>query len=243
MRLEDKTAPDTGAGRGFGSAIAEAFAAEGARVRVSDLGPRPEGVAAGAGDDAHRLTPDMRQPSDWRAAEQAILGARDLETITLDDWRAVLAANLEGAVLGCPMAIRAMRPGWSGSIVNIASRSGHVGIPAGSSHAAPKAPFPDHRCSVALRCAERDLGIRCNSTSPAATPTPRWEPMLGDGPGRDIRMAELIDAMSLRRSGEPAGVALAVPLASDEARYGTGADLPLDVGLLPGTPARPEVAR
>jgi NAD(P)-dependent dehydrogenase (short-subunit alcohol dehydrogenase family) len=71
-----------------------------------------------------------------------------------------------------------------------------------------------------------------------------WEPMLGDGPDRDARMAQFVADTPLRRFGEPAEVApLAVLLASDEAGYMTGADLSLDGGLLAGTAARPEVTR
>ena len=68
--------------------------------------------------------------------------------------------------------------------------------------------------------------------------------MLGEGPDRDARMAEFFADTPLRRFGKPSEVAaLAVLLASDEARYMTGADLPLDGGLLAGTAARPEAAR
>lgn len=263
MRLNGKTALVTGAGRGIGAAIAEAFAAEGTRVWVTDLDAgAAEIVAARLGDPARPLPLDVRRPNDWRAAEQIILAhdgrldifvnnagitgleegaAQDVERVTLDDWRAVLATNLEGVVLGCQMAIRAMPPG-GGSIVNIASRSGHVGVPAAAAYSASKAAVLNHSRSVALHCAERGLNIRCNSISPAAILTPMWEPMLGDGPDRDARMAAFVADTPLRRFGDPAEVAaLAVMLASDEARYMTGADLSLDGGLLAGTAARPEV--
>lgn len=207
----------------------------------------------------------MRLQDDWHTAEQAIVAhdgrldvlvnnagitglengaAQDVASVALDDWRAVLATSFEGAVLGCQMAIRAMRSDGGGSIVNIASRSDHVGIPAAAAYAASKAAVLNHTRGVALHCAERDLNIRCNTISPAAIMTLRWEPILGDGPDRDARMAEFVADTPLRRFGKSSEVAaLAVLLASDEARYMTGTDLPLDGGLLAGTAARPEAAR
>lgn len=265
MRLNGKIALVTGAGRGIGAAIAEAFATEGARVWVTDVDAgAAERVAAQLGDRAKPLPLDVRRPDDWRSAEQVIIAhdgrldilvnnagitgledgaAQDVKTVTLEEWRAVLATNLEGVVLGCQMAIRAMLPA-GGAIANIASRSGHVGIPAAAAYAASKAAVLNHTRSVALYCAERDLNIRCNSISPSAILTPMWEPMLGDGPDRDARMAELVADTPLRRFGAAAEVAaLAVMLASDEAHYMTGADLALDGGLLAGTAARPEVSK
>jgi len=266
MRMKGKIALVTGAGRGIGAAIAEAFAREGATVWVSDLDAgAAEGTAARIGSQARPLLLDVRKPDDWRAAEYAILeqdgrldvlvnnagitgmengAAHDVETVSLADWRAVLATNLEGVVLGCQMAIRAMRPGGGGSIINIASRSGHVGTPGAAAYAASKAAVLNHTRSVALFCAERGLDIRCTSISPGAILTPMWDPVLGSGPDREARMAEMVSDTPLRRFGQPVEVAaLAVLLASDEARYMTGADLGLDGGLLAGSAARPEVAR
>lgn len=203
----------------------------------------------------------MRRADDWFAARCAILsqdgrldvlvnnagvtglehgGAQDVETVHLDDWRAVLATNLEGVVLGRQMAIRSMRPA-GGSIINIASRSGHVGAPAAAADAASKAAVLNHTRTVALYCAERQLNIRCNAISPAAILTPMWDPLLGVGPDRENRMAEFVADTPLRRFGEPAEVAaLAVLLASDAACSMTGSDLPLDGVLLARSAARPK---
>lgn len=174
--------------------------------------------------------------------------AHDPEHASLDAWHAVLATNLDGTFLGCRHAIRAMRrnPGaanGTGSIVNISSRSGLVGIPLAAAYAASKAAVRNHTKSVALYCAQQGLRIRCNSVHPAAILTPMWDAMLGDGPGRAEREAAFVRDTPLRRFGTPEEVAHAVVyLASDESAYTTGAEFNIDGGLLAGSAAAPGAA-
>ncbi|MEQ8205197.1 MAG: SDR family oxidoreductase, partial [Woeseia sp.] len=164
----------------------------------------------------------------------------DPEHASLDDWHAVHRTNLDGVFLGCKHAIKAMRAAGGGSIINISSRSGLVGIPAASAYASSKAAVRNHTKSVALYCAEQGLNIRCNSIHPAAILTPMWEPMLGDGPEREERMAAFVKDTPLQRFGEPSEVAaIAVLLASDEAAYMTGTELNIDGGILAGSAAGP----
>ncbi|HEX8453453.1 MAG TPA: glucose 1-dehydrogenase [Longimicrobium sp.] len=260
-RLQDKVALVTGAARGIGAAVAERFAAEGARVVLTDIRDE-EGAATAARIGGEYLRLDVRREEDWDAAmawtaerfgrldvlvnNAGITGfeegfvPHDPENATLEAWRAVHATNLDGVFLGCRAAIRLMRNG-GGSIVNVASRSGLVGIPAAAAYASSKAAVRNHTRTVALYCAEQGLGIRCNAIFPAAILTAMWEPMLGDGPDRADRMAALVRDTPLRRFGTPEEVAhAAVYLASDESAYTTGAELVLDGGLLAGSAARPE---
>jgi len=256
-RLSGKLALITGAARGIGAAIAEAFVAEGATVIVTDvdeIGGRATADALGA----RFLKLDVSVESDWELIfgqipkldvlvnNAGITGlesgdeAHDPEHASLDSWRRVHAVNSDGAFLGCRYAIRAMKGSGQGAIINISSRSGMVGIPGATAYAASKAALRNHTKSVALYCAQQGWNIRCNSIHPAAILTPMWEPMLGEGPDREAHMAALVAETPQKRFGQPTEVAaLAVLLASDEAAYITGAELTIDGGILAGSSASP----
>ena len=257
QRLAGKTCIVTGAARGIGRAIAEAFLAEGAEVIATDKDEAP-GAAMAAAAGCRFLRLDVRVEEDWAALARAAptvdvvvnnagvtgfeddLVAHDPETASLQDWRAVHAVNLDGTFLGCRYAIGAMKAKGSGSIINISSRAGLVGIPLAAAYASSKAAIRNHTKTVALYCAQKGWRIRCNSIHPAAILTPMWEPMLGDGEERAARMAALVADTPLRRFGAPAEVAaIAVLLASDEAGYVTGSELNIDGGLLAGSAATP----
>lgn len=133
-----------------------------------------------------------------------------------------------------------MRANGAGSIINISSRSGLVGIPMAAAYAASKAAIRNHTKSVALYCAGQGPAIRCNSIHPAAIMTSMWEPMLGTGLDRAKREAAMVADTPMRRFGKAEEVAaLAVVLASDEAAYMTGAELTIDGGILAGSAAAP----
>lgn len=261
LRLTGRTALVTGAARGIGAAIARAFVAEGADVIITDIN-----VASGQATAAElkmtfaRL--DVASEAGWDAIAErfpavdivvnnaGVTGlegpfdgpppAHDPENALLTDWQAVHAVNLDGTFLGCRYAIRAMRAKGSGSIINISSRSGLVGIPMAAAYASSKAAVRNHTKSVALYCAGQSLGIRCNSIHPAAIMTPMWETMLGTGPDRTEREAAMVTETPMRRFGTPEEVAaIAVLLASDEAAYMTGAEITVDGGLLAGSAATP----
>jgi NAD(P)-dependent dehydrogenase (short-subunit alcohol dehydrogenase family) len=263
-RLHGKIALVTGAARGIGAAIAGEFAAEGAFVIVTDIDePGGHAVAGRLGVSHARFARlDVREEADWERVVGGVLvgegrldilinnagitgfetgpAVHDPENATLADWRAVHATNLDGVFLGCRAAIQAMRRTGEGAIVNIASRSGLVGVPGAAAYAASKAAVRNHTKTVALYCAEQGLKVRCNAVHPGAVLTPMWDPLLGDGRERETRMAAYEAETPLRRFGRPGEVAaVCVLLASDEATYITGADFCVDGGLTAGTAARP----
>jgi NAD(P)-dependent dehydrogenase (short-subunit alcohol dehydrogenase family) len=265
-RLASKIALITGAARGIGRACATAFAQEGAVVVATDIDlAGAETVAAAIGPTALARKLDVRSESDWRRVAAEIvrvhgsldilvnnagitgfvpdMGPHDPEHASLEAWHAVHATNLDGVFLGCKHAIAAMKPplGRGGSIVNISSRSGQVGISRAAAYASSKAGVRNHTKSVALYCAEMAYPIRCNSIHPGAILTPMWEPMLGDTPeSRTAAIAAIAAEVPLGRMGSPEDVALmALYLASDESAYVTGAEFVIDGGILAGSPATP----
>ena len=213
-------------------------------------------AAKALGCDFKRL--DVREEADWEALAQSwpaidvmvnnagitgfedSPGPHDPENASLADWRAVHAVNNDGTFMGCRYALKAMKKAGTGSIINISSRSGLVGIPGAAAYAASKAAIRNHSKSVALYAAQNGWKIRCNSVHPAAILTPIWEPMIGDGPDREARMAALVADTPLKRFGSPEEVAqMCVFLASDDSAYMTGTELTLDGGLLAGSAASP----
>jgi NAD(P)-dependent dehydrogenase (short-subunit alcohol dehydrogenase family) len=257
QRLKNKTCVVTGAARGIGRAIALRFHAEGAVVIVTDIDHATG--AATAAEIGCRFEPlDVREEADWSRLAALIpladvvvnnagvtgfeagMVLHDPERASLEDWREVHRVNLDGTFLGCRYAIGAMKGAGTGSIINISSRSGLVGIPAAAAYASSKAAIRNHSKTVALYCAQQGWRIRCNSIHPAAILTPIWEPMLGTGPDRDAKMRALVADTPLKRFGMPEEVAaIAVTLASDEATYVTGTEVNIDGGLLAGSAASP----
>ncbi len=257
-RLAGKRILVTGAARGIGLAIARACVESGAIVFISDI--RDDEGSNAAGDiGATYLHLDVRVESDWTAALESIgdlhglvnnagitgfgepqLGPQDAEHCSLEDWRAVHATNLDGVFLGCKHAIPVIKAS-GGSIVNIASRSGKVGVGGAAAYASSKAAVINHTRSVALYCAERGYPVRCNTISPGAILTPMWETLLKHAPDREAAIAEFAAEVPLRRMGSPEDVArLAVYLLGDESGYVTGADFSVDGGLTAGTAAQPK---
>lgn len=257
QRLRDKTCIVTGAARGIGRAIAARFHDEGARVIVTDIN-KVKGAATAAAIGCRFEPLDVRDEADWQRLAgivpvadvvvnnagvtgfEAGMTPHDPEHASLADWREVHRVNLDGTFLGCRYAIGAMKGAGAGSIINISSRSGLVGIPGAAAYASSKAAIRNHSKTVALYCAQQGWRIRCNSIHPAAILTPMWEPMLGSGPDREDRMQALVADTPLKRFGMPEEVAaIAVMLASDEATYVTGTEVSIDGGLLAGTAASP----
>lgn len=262
MRLHNKIALITGAARGIGQATAALFHKEGATVIITDIRDNEgQALAQQLGGHAEYLHLDVGDETNWAAVTEKIAGKYgrldilvnnagitgfletagpwNAENCDLSAWEEVHRVNSTGVMLGCKYAIRLMKE-KGGSIVNISSRSGVVGIPGAVAYASSKASVRNHTKSVALYCAENGYKIRCNSIHPAAIMTPMWDAMLGEGEQRRKIIKEIESGIPLGHFGEPMDVAYGILyLASDESKYITGIELTIDGGILAGSEAKP----
>ncbi len=264
QRLKGKVALVTGAAQGIGKATAEVFHQQGAQVILSDINDSLGRDTASALHGSEYLHLDVRKESHWQSAFAHITnsynrldvlvnnagisgylqtsGPHDPENLDIESWRQVHAVNSDGTALGCKYAIQLMKTNGCGSIINISSRAGIVGIPYMAAYAASKAAIRNHTKSVALYCAEKKYGIRCNSIHPGAILTPMWDPMLGEGEHRSAMIEAISQQIPLGEMGSPMEVAnAALYLASEESRYVTGIELHVDGGILAGSAATPAI--
>jgi len=246
-RLAGKVALITGAAMGQGAAEARRFAEEDARVVVTDvLADGARDVAAEIGDAAIAVALDVTDPEDWDAAVVAAVAAfgrvdvlvnnagigippRVMEEATLEDHRRTMAVNLDGVWLGMRAVLPAMRDG-GGSIVNISSIDGIVGVAGMTSYAASKFGVTGLTRSAALELGR--YGIRVNSIHPGVIASPMVEHA---PPAVRERLDRLMAQQPIPRMGTPEEVAnLALFLASDESSYCTGGQFVIDGGHIAG---------
>ena len=243
-RLDGKVALISGAARGMGQAEADLFAQEGAKVVLADvlddLGQQAAQDIVRQGGEARYVHLDVTLESDWqRAVETAeqtygrlsilinnagIVRMAPLDETSLEAWHEVINVNQTGVFLGMKHAIPAMRRAGGGSIINISSVAGLVGLPNIPAYQASKGAVRLLTKNAAVQYAQDN--IRVNSIHPGRIETPMTTPLASE------RREMVINLTPLRRDGKPREVAYgALFLASDEASYVTGAELVIDGGF------------
>jgi NAD(P)-dependent dehydrogenase (short-subunit alcohol dehydrogenase family) len=151
---------------------------------------------------------------------------RSIEAMTLEQWRAGIAVNLDSVFLGTKYALPLLAQSGRGSIINTSSIIGLVSMPNSACYCAAKAAVRMLTKSTALDCAAAGNGIRANSIHPGQVRTP----MLMDSIDADMAR-EFLRRIPIGRFGEPREVADAIVfLASDESSFMTGAELTIDGG-------------
>lgn len=249
MRLAHKRAIVTGGAGELGSAIAAAFAAEGARVVVADIdGAAAAEVAAliaSGGGDAWAMAHDVVDPISWDRVigetrrrwdgvdilvnNAAIASALvPLEDRAPEDWDRSMAVNAKGPFLGTRAVLPIFRAQGSGVIVNVSSVAG-LGQSAimDPAYACSKAALTMlTRVTAAQHSAE---GVRCNSVHPGPIDSALARAAHADAAAFTRRLSR-VPIGRLARIAEV--VATILFLASDESSYVTGAMLPVDGGAL-----------
>lgn len=256
-RVEGKIALITGGAQGLGEAAARMLAREGARVAITDVNiAGAEKVAASLNeqckDSAIAIKHDVTSESDWTNAlaqtEKSFGGlhvlvnnagiglTKDLEDVSLEEWRRVHAIDLDGVFLGCKLSLQLMArtvkaTGLGGSIVNISSISGIIAGHNMAAYNSAKAGVRHLSKSVALYCARKGYGIRSNSVHPVFIATPILDGLV-QRYGKEEAYAKLGRQVPLGHIGEPDDIAYAVLyLASDESKFVTGSELKVDGGI------------
>ena len=242
-RLAGKVVLISGGARGMGAAEARLFAREGARVIVGDVLDAEGAAVAGAiGEAATFVRLDVTREDDWTRAvalaverygalnvlvnNAGIGGSSRVEDTTTEAWDRVMDVNAKGVFLGTRAAIPALRRAGGGSIVNIASQLGLVGMDDSSpQYTASKGAVRLLTKTTALQYARE--GIRCNSVHPGPILTPMTEQRRAD----PVVYQRMLSRIPMGRYGTADEVALAVLyLASDESAFVTGSELVIDGG-------------
>lgn len=253
-RVEGKIALITGGARGLGEATGRTLAAEGATVVLTDVLDHEGEIVAkdivAAGGKATYLHQDVTDEAAWETITNDLIATHgrldimvnnagvvhdaNVEDTTLEAWRFVNAVNSEAVFLGTRAAIKVMKAQEprGGSIINISSIAGLVGIENLAAYNASKGAVRLFTKSAALHVAKSGYNIRINSVHPSYT----WTPMvqhLGDNTGdRDGFFDALGQAHPLGRPGAPMDIAWGVLyLASDESTWVTGSELVIDGGI------------
>ena len=237
-RLKDKVCLITGAAKGQGAAEARLFAAEGARVWLTDVLDVEGAAVAGEVDGVYRHL-DVRDEPAWGSLVDELVSTEGRVDVLInnagifrsnrlidtpyDEFELVMQVNCTGVFLGMRSVGRAMKNAEAGTIVNISSLAGMASAPGAFAYGASKWAVRGMTKTAAVELAR--YGIRVNSIHPGAIDTEMLT-QIPNGPERLIR------GTPMRRAASADEVAnMALFLASDESSYSTGSEFLIDGGI------------
>ncbi|WP_296678907.1 SDR family oxidoreductase [Novosphingobium sp.] len=249
-RVEGKIALVTGGAMGLGKADCLRLAEEGAKVFVTDIDlAGAQAVAEEIGGEA--LHHDVRLEERWLEVFEHVRqrhGRLDIlvnnagnvifesiEDCSTENFRLQMAIHVEGTFFGCKHGLALLRESKAGAIINMSSTASLMGYGTIIAYTAAKGAIRSMTKSIAMHCQDMGYPVRCNVLMPGGIETP----MVRDISGRaGEALMDIPDGILPKESlGAPKDVANAVLfLASDEARFLTGVEFPVDNGLF----ARPE---
>lgn len=247
-RVQDKVAIVTGGASnpGLGYATAMTLAQEGAKVVVTDVDEQGARQCAqaiqAAGGVALALHQDVTDEGQWRAVvgravyafggldvlvnNAGIAVLKTVEELSLADWNRQIDVNLTSVFLGCKYGMEAMRKRGGGSIINLSSVAGLVGLATCVAYGAAKGGVRIMSKGIAVEGAADN--IRCNSVHPGVI----WTNMQAQATGESEPGPVAPERVPLGRMGEPQDIANCVLyLASDESNYVSGAEFTVDAGM------------
>lgn len=246
-RVAGKIAIVTGGGKGIGHAVAKMLAEEGAQVAVTDIdeaaGRSTVDSLTESGHAAAFFEHNVASEEDWERVVEEVqdtFGVPDvlvnnagiyriepIDETTVEDWRQLMDVNVTGVFLGMKHCTPLMREQGQGSVINLSSVAGLVGVPGHACYGASKGAVRTMTKDAAIELAE--AGVRVNSVHPAYIDTQ----MADYGAETQGASKEELDAMHpVGHMGEPDDVAYAVVyLASEESKFMTGAELVIDGGF------------
>jgi NAD(P)-dependent dehydrogenase (short-subunit alcohol dehydrogenase family) len=248
LDFSNKVALVTGGASGIGLTTAQMFAARGARVVVSDIDTRlGTEAAASIGASCLFLEQDVCDESRWSDVVEETLRIHGrlnvlvnaagtaldatIEQTSLEQFRRIMAVHVEGVFLGCKAVLPAMRESGGGAIVNLSSTAGLRGVSRLAAYNSAKGAVRLLTKSIALHCAEQGYPIRCNSVHPSYVATPMVERIIAESRDPQKMRAVMNRVSPMGRMATPGEVAAVILfLASDEASFVNGVEMPVDGG-------------
>ena len=251
MRLKDKVAVITGAGRGIGRAAAEIFAQEGAKVIILEIDQKTAADAEASikskGGNAWFIPTDVSSEESVREAFAEVekefgclhilynnasvyLGKEDTSVTRLkpEVWRRIVGINLDGIYHCCKYGIPLIIKSGGGSVINTSSSAGVSGIPFCDAYTATKGATITLTRSMAVEYGPHNVRVNC--IVPAAIATNMVNESNLDNPDFDEKL--FFKTTPLRRWGKPEEIAkIALFLASEDSSYMNGAILVADGGI------------